>query len=47
MTFYDWETFSIVRRMELSQNLKHVHWSEDGVRVVLALEDTFYLLEYD
>ena len=47
VTFYDWETFSIVRRIDLSQNLKHILWSEDGLMVVLALEDTFYLLKYD
>lgn len=47
VTFYDWETFSIVRRIDLSQNLKHILWSEDGQMVVLALEDTFYLLKYD
>ena len=47
ITFYDWDTFSIVRRIDLSQNLKHVIWSDDGLMVVLALEDTFYLLRYD
>jgi coatomer subunit beta' len=47
VTFYDWENFDVIRRIDLSQNLKHVIWSDDGTNIVLALEDTFYLLKYD
>lgn len=46
VTFYDWETFDVIRRIDLAQNLKHVIWSDDGTNIVLALEDTFYLLKY-
>lgn len=46
VTFYDWDDFNVVRRIDLGQNLKHVLWSEDGKRVVLALEENFYLLEF-
>lgn len=47
MTFYDWDDFNVVRRIDLGQNLKHVLWSEDGSKVVLALEENFYLLEFN
>lgn len=47
VTFYDWDTFDVVRRIDLASNLKNVFWSEDGGRVTLTLEDTFYLLEFD
>jgi coatomer subunit beta' len=47
ITFYDWDDFNVVRRIDLGQNLKHVSWSEDGQKVVLALEETFYLLEFN
>jgi coatomer subunit beta' len=47
VTFYDWDTFDVVRRIELSSNLKHVFWSEDSSKVTLTLESSFYLLEFD
>ena len=47
VTFYDWDTFDVVRRIDLASNLKNVFWSEDGGRVTLTLDDTFYLLEFD
>ena len=47
VTFYDWETFDVVRRIDLSSHLKHVFWSEDNSKVTLALEEAFYLLEFD
>lgn len=46
VTFYDWDDFNVVRRIDLGQNLKHVLWSEDGSKVVLGLDDNFYLLEF-
>ena len=47
VTFYDWESYDVVRRIDLSSNLKGVFWSEDNSKVCLTLEDTFYLLEFD
>ena len=47
VTFYDWETFDVVRRIDLPSNLKNVFWSEDGSKVTLTLEEQFYLLEFD
>lgn len=47
VTFYDWDTFDVIRRIDLSQNLKNVFWSDDSTKVTLTLEDTFYLLEFD
>jgi coatomer subunit beta' len=46
ITFYSWEDFNIVRRIDVA-NLKTVYWSESGERIILALEDTFYLLSYN
>lgn len=47
VTFYDWETFDVVRRIDLASHLKYVFWSEDSSKVTLALEEAFYLLEFD
>jgi coatomer subunit beta' len=47
ITFYDWETQVLVRRIDVSPSPKNVFWSENGQQVVLALEDNFYLLNYD
>lgn len=46
ITFYDWTHFCVIRRIDLNSNLKHVHWSEDGTKVVLSMDDAFYLLDY-
>mmetsp|Transcript_6275 Transcript_6275/g.9120 ORF Transcript_6275/g.9120 Transcript_6275/m.9120 type:complete len:846 (-) Transcript_6275:27-2564(-) len=42
---YDWESGNLVRSFEVTPNV--VEWSEDGSQVVLADEDTFFLLNYD
>ena len=47
VTFYDWESYDVVRRIDLASNLKNVYWSEDSSKVTLTLEDTFYLLEFN
>ena len=47
ITFYDWEEFYVVRRIDVAQNIKNVYWAEDGSSVVLALEDSFYLLSFN
>jgi coatomer subunit beta' len=44
VTFYDWEEFNVVRRIDVPSVVKHIIWSDDGTHVILALEDTFYLL---
>jgi len=44
ITFYDWENFNVIRRIDVSPAPKNVYWSENGTYLVLALEDTFYLL---
>lgn len=47
VTFYDWDDFNVIRRIDLGQKLKHILWSEDGLKAVLALEDSMYLLTYN
>ncbi|KAJ9483687.1 hypothetical protein VN97_g9702 [Penicillium thymicola] len=42
--FFDWETGSLVRRIEADP--KSVYWSESGELVTLACEDDFYVLRY-
>lgn len=39
ITFYDWETQVVVRRIDVSPSPKNVFWNELGTQVVLALED--------
>ena len=46
ITFYDWDEFNVVRRIDVSENIKNVVWSDDGKNVILALETTFYLLTF-
>ena len=47
ITFYDWEEFRVVRRIDVSSSVKQVIWSDDGTQVILALEETFYLLQFN
>ncbi|KAJ5320100.1 hypothetical protein PENANT_c025G04376 [Penicillium antarcticum] len=42
--FFDWETGSLVRRIEADP--KSVYWSESGELVTLACDDDFYVLRY-
>jgi coatomer subunit beta' len=44
ITFYDWEEFHVIRRIDVASTIKQVIWSDDGRKVILGLEDTFYLL---
>lgn len=46
ITFYDWETQVIIRRIDVSPSPKNVFWTENGQQVVLSLEDTFYVLNF-
>lgn len=47
ITFYDWEEYRVVRRIDVSSNIRHVLWSDDGKYLIIALEESFYLLEYN
>ncbi|OZC09928.1 coatomer subunit beta' family protein [Onchocerca flexuosa] len=45
LCFYDWETGSLIRRIEISA--KHVYWSDNAEMVAIASDDTFYILKYN
>ena len=47
ITFYDWETQVHVRRIDVSPSPKNVYWSENNDKVVLSLEDNYYLLDFN
>ncbi|KAF3022096.1 hypothetical protein E8E14_013700 [Neopestalotiopsis sp. 37M] len=44
VSFYDWATGGLVRRIEVEP--KQVYWSDSGELVALACEDTFYVLRF-
>ena len=43
--FYDWATANVVRRIDVE--CKAVYWSDNGDHVVIAGDDSFYVLRYD
>ncbi|CAG8532370.1 11890_t:CDS:10 [Rhizophagus irregularis] len=45
LNLYDWETCSVVRRIDVVP--KSVHWSDIGDLVTIACEDTFYVLRFN
>lgn len=45
LTFYDWETLELIRRIEIQP--RAVYWSDSGRLVCLATEDNYYILSYD
>jgi coatomer subunit beta' len=45
LCFFDWETQSLIRRIEITA--KHVYWSENGELVAIAGEDSFFILRYN
>ncbi|VVT56082.1 uncharacterized protein SAPINGB_P004793 [Magnusiomyces paraingens] len=45
VSFYDWETGRLVRRVDV--DAQQVFWSEAGDLVAITSEDTFYVLKYD
>jgi coatomer subunit beta' len=47
VTFYDWETQILVRRIDVSPAPKSVYWSDNGQQVVLALDENYYLLNFN
>jgi coatomer subunit beta' len=44
ISFYDWATGGLVRRIEVEP--KQVYWSESGELVAIACEDTYYVLRF-
>jgi coatomer subunit beta' len=44
ISFFDWQTGGLVRRIEVEP--KQVYWSENGELVALACEDTYYVLRF-
>ncbi|KAI0132949.1 coatomer WD associated region-domain-containing protein [Xylariales sp. AK1849] len=44
VSFYDWATGGLVRRIEVEP--KQVYWSDSGELVALACEDTYYVLRF-
>jgi hypothetical protein len=45
LSFHDWETGNLVRRVEIEA--KNVFWSDQGHLVVIASEESFYVLKYN
>jgi coatomer subunit beta' len=44
VSFFDWQTGGLIRRIEVEP--KNVYWSESGELVAIACEDTFYVLRF-
>lgn len=44
LTFYDWSTGRLIRRIDISP--RSVHWNEAGQSVALCTGDTVYVLRY-
>lgn len=45
LTFFDWETLELVRRIEIQP--RAIYWSDNGKLVCLATEESYYILSYD
>uniref|UniRef100_A0A1A9W071 Coatomer subunit beta' n=1 Tax=Glossina brevipalpis TaxID=37001 RepID=A0A1A9W071_9MUSC len=45
LAFYDWETVTLVRRIEVQP--RHVFWNEAGTLVCLATDESFFILSID
>lgn len=44
VTFHDWETGKVVRRIEVAA--KGVYWNDAGALVAITTDDTFYVLNF-
>uniref|UniRef100_A0A3B5QU08 COPI coat complex subunit beta 2 n=1 Tax=Xiphophorus maculatus TaxID=8083 RepID=A0A3B5QU08_XIPMA len=44
LAFYDWESSSLIRRVEILP--KHMFWSDSGELVCIATEESFFVLRY-
>ena len=45
LSFYDWETTELIRRIEITPKL--IYWSENGELICIACEESFYILRYN
>ena len=45
LNFYDWETGTVVRRIDVEA--KSVFWSDAGDLVAIVCEESFYILRYN
>jgi len=45
LAFYDWETTSLVRRVEITPKL--IFWNESGELVCIATDESFFVLRYN
>ncbi|KAG5868665.1 hypothetical protein JTB14_009969 [Gonioctena quinquepunctata] len=45
LTFYDWDTLDLVRRIEIQP--RAIYWSDSGKLVCIATEDSYFILSYD
>lgn len=45
LTFYDWDTTDLIRRIDIQP--RSIYWSDSGKLVCLATEDSFFILSYD
>ncbi|VDN51818.1 unnamed protein product [Dracunculus medinensis] len=45
LCFYDWETASLIRRIEIAA--KRVYWSDNAEMVAIAGEGSFFILKYN
>ncbi|ESO11584.1 hypothetical protein HELRODRAFT_96758 [Helobdella robusta] len=45
LALYDWETTTLVRRIEIAP--KYLFWNESGEQLCIATEDSFYILRYN
>ena len=45
VVFYDWEHARVVRRIDVAP--KHVYWSDSGEYILLACEDSYFVLQVD
>lgn len=45
LSFFDWETLALVRRIEIQP--KNVFWSENGDLVCISTEESYFILSYD
>ncbi len=43
--FYDWDDDRVIRRIDVAP--KNIYWSESGTHVVLACEDSYFVLSCD
>jgi len=45
LTFYDWDTLSLIRRIEIVPKI--IYWSQNGELACIATEESYYVLRYN